>query len=303
MTSPSRALHLFTTSIIISSATYSQQVDCTVQVNYEAVATTHKELLQDFQSDVSNYINGYSWGTDNLDEKVRCTFNIFVSSATGDNKYAAQVFIGSQRPIFGTQKGSAVVRLFDEAWEFTYVRNRPINHNPYTFNTLASFLDFYVYLVLGYDYDTYERLSGTPLFQKAADIASLARSSGQRGWQQSSGGSYNRAQLIDEILNPKYDPVRSAMYEYHFSGLDSLSVNPSRAYKTILHAVETIGRISKQSDPRNQIIKVLFDTKYMEIADLFAAYPDQSVYIKLSAIDPAHQKTYEDYRTRKNKQP
>jgi len=299
MTFPSRDIQVFVTAILISSAAYAQQVDCTVQVNYEAVATTHKELLQDFQSDVSNYINGYSWGTDNLDEKVKCTINIFISSVTGDNRYAAQVFIGSQRQIFGTAKSSAVVRLFDEAWEFTYVRNRPINHNLYSFNDLASFLDFYVYMILGYDYDTFDNLSGTPLFQKAADIANLGRSSGQRGWQQTSSGSYNRVQLIDEILNPKYAPVRSAMSTYHFAGLDSLSVGPGRAYKNILHALETIGKVTKQSDPRNQIIKVLFDTKYMEIADLFATYADQSVYLKLLSIDPAHQKTYEEYRTKK----
>jgi len=29
-----------------------------------------------------------------------------------------------------------------------------------------------MYLVMGYDFDTYERLSGRPLFQKAADVAS-----------------------------------------------------------------------------------------------------------------------------------
>ncbi len=279
--------------------THAQEVDCTVFVNYEGVATTNKELLHDFGADVRDYINTYKWGSEPLEEKVKCTMNIFISNVIGENRYSAQVFVGSSRQTFGTQKSSAVLRLFDETWEFTYVKNRPINHNPSTFNDLASFLDFYVYIVLGFDFDTYDNLGGSPLFQKAADIASLGRSSGQKGWQLTTG-SFNRPQLIDEILNTKFEPVRSALYKYHFAGLDSLSLNPERAYGNILQAVESIGKAKRLVDPRNLFIKAFFETKYLELAELFASYPDQSVYITFGIIDPSHKTTYEEYRTKKN---
>ena len=275
----------------------AQQVECTVQVNYESVPTTNKDLLHDFAADVSNYINNYSWVSDD-DVKVKFAMTIFVKGVIGDDRYSAQAFIGSQRSLYGSEKSTAVVRLFDETWEFTYVKNRAINHNPYTYNDLTSFLDFYVYVVLGYDYDTYGRLSGTPLFQKAADVASLGRSSGQRGWQQTSSG-YNRIQLIDELLNQKIDPVRRASYTYHFSGLDSLSVDPMRGMKNILHAIDIIGKARRQADPRNLVIKSFFETKYLELADLFLSYPDVSVYDTLSSVDPPHRNTYEEYAGRR----
>ena len=281
---------------LLAISAHAQEVDCTVQVNYEAVSTTYKELLRDFASDISDYINNYKWGSDDLDEKVKCTINIFFTGAVGENRYSAQAFIGSQRKIYRMNKSSAVVRLFDENWDFTYLDRIPIEHNLYSFNELTSFLDFYIYIILGYDYDSYEQLGGTSYFQKAADVANLGRSRGQKGWQRRTG-SYSRVRLIDEILNQRFTPVRSALYTYHFSGLDSLSINPVRGYKNIIQAIQSIGEARRDVDPRNQFIKVFFNTKYLELADLFKDYPDHSVYTKFGVIDPSHKATYEEYRT------
>jgi hypothetical protein len=284
--------------VTVSSPAQAQQVDCTVQVNFEAVAGSHRELLVDFQTHVSEYLNNYSWGPDNLDERVKCTMSIFIRGATGENSYSAQAFVGSQRPIFGSERSTAVLRLFDESWEFVYVKTQPLQHDPYTFNDLTSFLDFYMYLVIGFDYDTYEAMSGTRYFQKAADIASRGSSSGRRGWQQTKT-SYSRLQLTEELLNPKFVPVRQASYSYHFNGLDSLSANQRRGQENILAALQSIANVRRTVDPRNILIRSFFETKYMEIAEVFLTYPDRSVYARITTIDPSHQTTYEEYRNKR----
>ena len=280
-------------SLSITSV-FAQRVDCDVQVNYESIPNSNKDLLRDFQSEISDYVNNHTWGPDDLDSKIKCTLTIFLKSVVGENKYSGQAFIGSQRQILNSERSTAVVRVFDESWEFTYVKNRPINHNPYSFNDLTSFIDFYIYLILGYDYDTYGELSGSPFFQRAADIASLGRTSGQRGWQQSNS-NYNRIQLIDELLNPKFNPLRSASYVYHFAGLDSLATNPQGGLNAIARAIHTIAKSRREIDPRNIAIRVFFDTKYLELADLFLRYPDASIYETLSNVDQAHRTTYEEY--------
>jgi histone deacetylase complex regulatory component SIN3 len=280
--------------LLVSTQLSAQQVDCTVKVNYDAVSSTNKDLLRDFASDVRDYVNNYQWGSENIPDKVRCTLDIFVQRVVGENKYTAQVFVGSQRPIYGSAKSSVVLRLMDDAWQFTYIKGRPINHNSYAYNDLTSFLDFYMYLIMGYDSDTFERMSGTPMFQKASDMASLGRGSGDAGWQAATTG-YSRLQLINELLSPAYENVRAASWKYHFAGLDSIAFAPEKAYQNILQSIETIGKVRRLADPRNQIIKVFFDTKYMEIADLFVNNPDKTIYAKIGNIDPAHLKTYEEY--------
>jgi hypothetical protein len=279
----------------LSVGSQAQEVDCTVQVNYDAIPTTNRDLLVNLESDIRTYVGGYNWGGGEAGEKVKCTLNIFMQSVTGDNQYLAQVFIGSMRPRFKSDQSSAVVRLFDEGWEFTYIKDRPFNKNPYTFNDFASFLDFYMFLIMGYDYDSYDRLGGTPLFQKAADVARLGRASGMKSWQPSTS-SYSRSQLIDELLNPKFEPVRIAAWQYHFNGLDSLSTNSARGHANMISALEMIDKARRSVDPRNMVIRCWFDAKYLELAQVFLEYPDPSIYQRLSQIDPGNQKTYDQYR-------
>jgi hypothetical protein len=290
------ALAAILACIVMSHPSNAQELDCTVKVNYEGVSTTNKDLLVNFDADVREYMNNYKWGNDDLDEKVKCMVDIFIRNASGD-RYSAEVFIGSQRSVFNDGGTKGVLRLKDDAWEFTYVKGRPIVHTPYSFNDLASFLDFYAYLILGYDYDTYEKLAGTQFFQKAADIANLGRATGGKGWQPTKTG-YSRIQLIDELLNSKFAPVRVASFKYHFSGLDSLAISRTRALKNIHDAILMIGEVRKNADPRSQIIKAFFDVKFQELAELFVGY-DPKVYVDLAAIDVAHQTTYEEYRKKR----
>lgn len=290
---------LLTLALLLYIPAPAQEVDCTVQVNYDAIPTTNRDLLVNLASDIKSYVINYNWGgSGEPGDKVKCTLNIFVQSVVGDNQYNAQVFIGSMRPRYYSDQSSAVVRLFDESWEFTYIKDRPFNKNPYTFNDFASFLDFYMYLIMGYDFDTYDRLGGTPLFQKAADVARMGRASGLKSWQPTTT-SYSRSQLIDELLNPKFEPVRVASWIYHFNGLDSLSLAPERGYANIITALDMIDRARRSVDPRNLVIRSWFDAKYLELAQIFQDYPDPSIYLRLAKIDPANQKTYEEYRLKK----
>ena len=275
----------------------AQQIECTVKVNYQSVGASNKDLLVNFEEDVRTYMNNYQWGPEQIDEKIKLSLDIFIQSATGENKYSAQLFVGSQRMIFGAKKNTAVMRIFDEAWEFSYIKDRPINHSPNNFSDLASVLDFYAYLALGYDYDTYDLMGGTPWFAKASDIASLGRTSSQKGWQQVTTG-YSRAQLITDLLTPTVAPIREASYIYHFGGLDSLGANKQKGLANIARAIEKIAVARKTLDPRNLAFKTFFDTKYMELAEMMREYPDRSIYVKLARVDPSHQSTYDEFRTK-----
>jgi hypothetical protein len=90
--------------------------------------------------------------------------------------------------------------------------------------------------------------------------------------------------------------IRVASYHYHFGGLDSLGTDKAKAFANIAKAIDVIGATRKNIDPRNLVFKAFFDTKYMELADVLQEYPDRSIYLTLSRIDPYHQMTYEEYR-------
>jgi hypothetical protein len=279
-------------------AALSQQVECAITVNTEAVPTTNRDRVRDFADVLTSYVSNYSYGATEVEDKITCMMNVFFTSAAGNNKYSAQVFLGSQRPVYKSGQNTAMLRLMDDSWEFSYMRERPLDHNMYVFNDLTTFIDFYMMLVLGFDNDSYDELGGTQYFQKAADLSSLAAQSGQPGWQ-TTGSAYKRTRLVQEILSGRMEPVRRAIYRYHFRGLDSLAINRERAWENILGALEMIGRVRKTSDPQNLFIRSFFETKYQEIAGLFADYPDPGVYAKLIGIDMEHQQTYLEYMKKK----
>ena len=270
-------------------------VDCAVQVNYESVPTSSKELLVNFESDVRNYVNNYQWGEGDPDEKISCTLNIFVKSVIGENQYVAQVFVGSQRPIYGSDQSTAVLRLMDENWEFTYVKERPIDHNIYTFSSLGSFLDFYMLLILGYDYDTYERLGGTPYLRRppTSPVGAIRQGSGM-------GRDLG-------IVQPDKARQRATQREYRAGASRDVGLplqrvglvgirQVSRAGGTYCGHLEVVGAARKKLDPQNLTLRLLFETKNLEIASIFETYPDRSVYIRLSKIDPSHTGIYEERR-------
>jgi hypothetical protein len=105
----------------------------------------------------------------------------------------------------------------------------------YTDN-LTSLFAFYAYYIIGLDYDSFGYLGGTPYFQKALQIANNAQPSGMAGWQPFERNLRSRYNLIDNILNERFKPIREAYYKYHRLGLDVMTKTPEAARKSILKA-------------------------------------------------------------------
>lgn len=273
------------------------QLDCDVTLNLTQVPQ-FREQLQNFEQDIENYINSQRWTNDDLGgDKIKCSMNIFFTSATNDNNYQAQVFIGSQRPIYvgknPSQKSTPMMRIFDDKWEFTYIKGQPLYRNETQFDALTDLIDFYMYLIVGLDYDSYDVQSGTPFFQKCYMFVNQAPSSA-KGWERSASSTYTKFQLIDDILNPKFQPFREGWYTYHFKGLDLIATKPDKAMENIVGFLKILAELKKTSNPRAQIFKTFFDAKYGELAELFKGYSDPSVYQLLIGLDQAHQSTYSE---------
>lgn len=286
-------------SILCIQSLLSQEIDCTVTVNMDALTTAEaRENLSDFAVQIENYIDSHRWTKDGLDgEKIKCSMNISFQGSPREKRYTVQAFIGSQRPIYKTERSTAMIRILDDKWEFDYLRNQSLIHNDSQFDPLLSFIDYYMYVIVGYDFDSYRAGDGTPYFQKAMEIVTRARSGG-KGWELSTPTGYSRGQFMDELLNPKFRDFREAVYKYHYKGLDLLYKDEAKARRNALAALESIGKLQSKINQRSQATRIFFDTKYLEIADLFANDPEPSVYDRLSTIDPAHRQTYEDKRRR-----
>lgn len=275
----------------------AQELDATVTINVEQLPTASRERLDYFANQIKDYLNNTkfthkAWEGD----RIKCSFNIFFSSSNDETSYAAQMVVTSQRPIEGTKLGSLMMSIMDNTWAFKYEKNQAMYFNRADFDPLTSLLDFYAYLMIGFDADSYRPLEGTEYFQKALDITVRgASSSSSKGWQLESN-AYNRRALIDNLLNAKYQQFRQDYFDYHYNGLDLFYTNDQRqiAYNNIVKLIKNLEKMKDQLDIRSVLMKVFFDAKAGEFVETLKNYPDKSIFNSLKKIDPPHISKYDE---------
>ena len=49
-----------------------------------------------------------------------------------------------------------MLRIKDDSWQFTYTRGQSMYHDNFKFNSLTSLLDYYAYMIIGFDDDSWE---------------------------------------------------------------------------------------------------------------------------------------------------
>ena len=279
----------------------SQELSCQVTVNTDNIPSSDRDYLRSFKSDIERYINSTRFTNEDLyGDKIIVSMNIFFTQVTGSNRYRAEVVLGSSRPVYVgndvSDKVTQVLRIKDSQWEFPYVPNQRIYFDEFSFDPLTDFLDYYAFVIIGLDLDTYKPLDGSRIFQKALNTATAAvASSSAADWQSTSG--YSRHGLAEELNNPRNQPILQALYSYHFEGIDLLATENRKGLDNILGALESVWRV-RQQNAMSLLAKMVFDAKHKEIADIFLNYPDASVFDKLATYDSEHRTDYMDAKNK-----
>jgi hypothetical protein len=276
----------------------AQELDAVVSINCEQLSAAAKDKLINFKYQVQDYLNntkfsGQAWDGD----KIKCSFNIFFSSVSGDIQYTAQLVVTSQRPIEGALTNSLMLTIMDNKWTFEYEKNQSMNFNPIDFNSLLSFLDYYANIIIGFDMDSYYKLGGSDFFSRALEIAVRGGSSKfSESWQAESS-SYNKRVFVDNLLNAKYQQLRADAFDYHYNGIDLLNDPKNREFgmNNITKMIVNLYKVKDQIDPRSVYLKIFFDAKAGEIANCIKTHPDKGNLINmLKRLDPSHTTKYEE---------
>lgn len=289
-------MRLFLILVLIPfTISFSQELNCTVTVNYEGLSVENRERLVDFKGVIESYMNttqftGQPW----KGLKIDCALTIFFTGAASETDYSAQVVVVSTRPVFRSTKQSPMLTISDPNWSFRYVQNQAMYANQSTFDPITTFLDFYANLIIGYDWDTWAELGGTPYYNKAFNLINLSIGSPySKGWEQSSA-SYSRWGYCQDLLNDKYRPFREAFYVYHH-GVDEYQINKKDAQGRIVYFIATLEEMHKNVGLGNSVIlKQFSDSKYGEIIELLRDYPDRNIFERLKKIDPQHAIKYNE---------
>ena len=296
-----QTLKILTTAFLINFLAAgnlsAQEFNCEVNVNDRQISGSSFEYVSELKGALEAYINNNRWTDDRYEEieRIRCQIQIVLTSADDQYNYSAEVFFSIRRPIYNTLQESSAIILSDSNWRFSYPRNKNLIRDDNQFDDLTSLIDFYLYVILGYDYDSFSELGGSGFFSRAQDVFEIAQNSNAPGWGRSIGAQRNRYGLINDLMSPTYSDLRRAIYRYHRHGLDLFTMDMDQSIEEVMDAIRMI-RDNKRVASNNYLFDIFFDTKYNEIVALLSTADVQTrldAYNLLRDVDPSHTSAYE----------
>lgn len=249
-------------------------VSATVQASH--LPTEEQNDLTTFADKIEQYFNGYDWVDDEFEYDVECNIQIIVETVqqkTAEKMYKTQFLISS---VSGEN-------FYDKEWQFPYQESFQMNHSKGLFDPLTHVLDFYAFMVLAGEMDTNGLLLGTPLYDKAMDIANQAMlSQYPRGWN-------TRIQELKKITDIRNRPLREIKPNF-FEALYYWDEGKSMAaYQEGMIVMKGLEKVYKML-PNSKPLQTFFKSHHKELARLFRGHNTE--LDRLVRMDSKHRETY-----------
>lgn len=293
-----RKLLLILIAMLTAGYLQAQELNCAVTVNADQITQTDRRIFKTLETSIYEFINTRKWTDDNFqpDERIECQILITVSEEVSSGKYRGQASIVSRRPVYGSDYNSTLLNFQDKDFEFSYTEYQPLEFNENMFSSnLTQMLAYYVYIIIGMDYDSFSQRGGDKYFLKAQTLVNQASNADAKGWK-SFDGSRNRFWLINNIMDPSFSAMRDAFYQYHRQGLDIFYNDQTKPVTVITKSLQTLDNVNRIT-PNSMIIQLFFSAKSDEILGIYSkATPSEKAKAVsyLTRLDPVNADAYQE---------
>ncbi|MEI7589027.1 MAG: DUF4835 family protein [Chitinophagia bacterium] len=299
-------VYIFLIGLLLSTTLYSQELNATISIQSSKVENqVDPKLFTQLQTQLKDFINQRKWSSDVFaaEEKIDCSFFITIESVLSPGVFDTKLSVVSNRPVYNAAYASSLLNMQDANFVFKYQLAQPIEFNenrvqgsdPLAANLTAT-IAYYIYVILGLDYDSFASKGGLPYFEKALNIVNNApEGAGISGWK-SYDGQRNRYILIDNFTKTGADKIHDVIYSYYRNGLDAMSEKPELAKGALLNALMSFQEIHEASS-NSMAVPILMQGKYAEIVGVFNT-ADKSMkkqlITTLSSIDISNINKYKE---------
>ena len=266
--------------LLFSSICYTQFIQVNAELDLRRLSAGDKQLFTSLSEDIENYLLNTQFSSEANDLEIFITIRLVVESVS---KNSSQTTVNAQA-IFSNELDQY---YYAKGLQFPYSKGQKIYYNT-SFNPLASFLDYYAFMFIASELDTWSYMGGSSFFNKATDISNLGKDSDwSNGW--SDRWKKNRA-----IKNNDY--LRSMRFNY-FKALDALSTDEVDML-IITNAMnafyDDLVLLDKKIGSNKQTLHFL--KAYNEsIAELLSTVNLKKALKLLMAYDHDHKEIYEFY--------
>lgn len=276
----------------------AQELELRIQVNHSQLQGVDVSKYEVMQTALNEFLKGQIW-TNNVfktEEYIKCNMLLNITKEVYSDEFQGTLQVVSSRPVYGTGYDSPMLNILDKNVQFKYSEGETLTFNENSHDELTSLIAYYVYIILGFDYDSFGKLGGTPYFEKAQKIVTNAQGSNYSGWKSFESNRRNRYWLSENLMNSVYTPIREYIYKYHRLGLDLMGTRLADGCTSIAEGMNDLLKVYRQKSD-SYLMAIFFDAKADEIVNIFAGSSDQTqqnkVYNILKEIDASNLSKYD----------
>ena len=270
----------------------AQELNARITINSDKVQSTNKQVFKTLQDALNDFVNNKKWtdATFAMNERIDCSMTLIINEMVSDNSFKGEIQVQARRPVYNSSYTTTLLNYRDTELSFDYTEFEPLEYTENTLNSnLIATVVFYIYTILGLDFDSFSPKGGTAFLGQAMQIVSLAQAQPTwTGWK-AFENDRNRHALATALTDNTSELFRDMWYNYHRKGLDEMAANPDRGRTTIIGLLPVLEQV-KSARPTSPLLQMFADSKLDEVVLIYskATTPEkQEGYKMLSNLYPS----------------
>ena len=266
--------------LLLTTFCFSQFIQVNATLDLRRLSEGEKQLFETLAEDIENYFLNTRFAPEAADLELVVDMKLVVESV---NQGGSQTPVNGQA-IFSNQMDQY---FYAKGIQFPYSKGRKMYFTP-SFAPFASFLDYYAFLFIATELDTWEYMGGTPFFNRSIELADQGKDSDWSvGWE-------DRWKKGRNLKRNEY--LRSMRYNY-FAAQDALSaeeVDIKIVKSAMMNFYEDLSTLDEKLGSNKETLLFL-KAYHIEIAELIAALKIRGCLELLALYDHDHKKVYESF--------
>ena len=247
------------------------ELNAVITINSDKVQGTDKQIFTTLQRALTEFVNTKKWTTASFmqNERIDCTFTMIVNSLEG-NVFDCEIQVQSNRPVYNSNFTTPTFNFRDTEFTFNYTEFEPLEYTENVLNSnLTATIIFYIYIILGFDFNSFGLNGGQPYFQQAQQIVTMAQSQPSwNGWTAFSKNR-NRHALATALTENQGSVFHTLWYEFHRKGLDEMAANADRGRANIIASLPRLKEL-KDARPNSILLQIFSECKLDEVVSIYS---------------------------------
>ena len=225
-------------------------------------------------------------------EKIECRLFFTIKEYSDDGIIKGDLQVQSTRPVYNSAYTTTLLNFKDSKIDFAYQEGQPLNFTVNSMeNQLTAILNFYAYLILAMDFDSFAPNGGEAFWERLKQIVQMAQSSGEVGWK-AFEDTKNRSAVLTAFTEGKGgEALRRMLYDYHRMGLDQMALSVDKGRASVTQSLDAIKQVY-DLQPMSVALSMFKDAKLDELVNIYSKAPADErtkVYNLLQPLYPTEE--------------